>query len=426
MAGRRFVPESASSVVKRMPRWALISVGIAVLVVVAEVTYLIASSGGGADEPEAKRELPCNKRAASNAVDGGFGRAVRELGTVPPLSDVLEIYGVRVVGCADLTGDGVEEMVVQLAEPGLDLTGEEDRGGGEEEAETEPQAEVEQDPTAPLPPIADPASPWAIYVVRDDKWEPALIRAAAERAVVEIGEGEVTERSPGLAAGDPACCPSDERVGALRWMGEEFTYRPRGGPRGRTVALADGEAAALAGFDLRSGSLFEAIEHFGPASTYALTGSVCTAMWRDMGLELDLSAAGGLDPCGADGTVAAVRLKGDEAAQTGWKTQEGATVGVAEEELAELYPEMEELEEVEETGFGDETEGRLFALVLGEAGTAAPILAARMDDEGVISFEISVAAAPDPAATTGEPPSDGATTGETTTGERTAGEPPSR
>lgn len=420
MAGRRFVPESVSALLKRVPRWTLITIGIAVLVVAAEVTYLIASSGGGADEPQAERGLPCNKRAATNAVEGEFGRAVRDLGTVPPLSEVLDIYDVRVVGCADLTGDGVEDMVVQLAEPGLDLTGAEGEGieGEGIEGDTEADAEAGEDPAVPPPAIADPASPWAIYAVRDQEWAPAVIRARAERAVVEIGEGEVTERSPGLAAGELACCPSDERVGAVRWKGEEFSYRPRGGPRGRTLAFADGQAAALAGFDLRSGSLFEAIEHFGPVSTYARAGPLCAALWRDLGLELELSASGGLDPCGPDGTVATVRLEGGEAAQAGWKTEDGARVGAPEEELAELYPDMEEVEEDQQTALADDEEGRLFALVLGEDG-AAPVLAARLDGDGVIAFEVAVIPAPDPAATSGDVAS-----GETTTETTTSGESP--
>jgi len=360
--------EKLKSALGDLPRWALIVAAIACVVIVGEVVFLVVQSGGDGGTAAAGEEpLPCNSTEAENAVNADrFAQEVRDLGAVPPLSKVLEIYDLQLVGCADLTGDGIDEMVAQFTELGID---------------------PETTPNSPRP--------WAIYQAQEGRWIPALIRTHVPNAEVTIGDGVVNERSPGLAEGDPSCCPTGVRAGEVSWDGEQFTYKPESGPRGRTIALADGVPETLAGFGLQEGSLPDALELFGPPSSYTPQDELCPASWEDLGLEIDFANLGGLDPCGLDGRVASVRVEGLEAKQAGWQTQEGATVDMTEEELRVLYPEMQPAEQA--TFSPGLPEGELFTLVERPSpigvGELTPSLSARISDARVLGFEISVGAA---------------------------------
>ena len=340
------------------------AVAVVFVVILGEIVFLVLQVGDDGRTTSAEEELPCTERAANDVVSGDrFAQDVRDLGTVPPLSDVLEIYDAKLVGCADLTGDEVDEMVVRLLERGT--------------------APVEDAPVTEQP--TDSPTPWAIYVAEGPKWTPALVRPHVATSEVAIEDDVITERSPGLAEGDPLCCPSGQREGEVRWDGEGFVYRFRGGPRGSTIALTDGEPAAIAGFDLRAGGLSSAAELFGPPSSYAPEGEVCPARWEDLGLTIEFADPGGADPCGGEATVATARVEGPEAEQAGWRTQDEATVGTTEAQLRKLYPEMEPAEET--TFVPEEPVGQLFTLV-------DPSLSARVDDGEVVGLEVSVSVEP--------------------------------
>jgi hypothetical protein len=333
------VLDRARSAADHLPRWALVTIAVATIALVGEVAFLIARSGEDGGSSEADAALPCNDRAADDAVNADrFAQAVRDLGTVPPLSGVLEVYDAKVVGCADLTADGVDEMVVRL--PERDLSPED---------------------------LAEAPIPWAIYRAEDETWTPSLIRTHVPGAGLTIRDGLVREVSRGFAEGDSLCCPTGERGGEVRWDGEDFTYRPDRGPRGRTIALAEGEAAAIGGFDVRTGSLPAATALFGPPSSYTPQGEACPATWADLGLAIVFANFGGLDPCGPEGRVSTARVEAPEAAQAGWRTQEGATVDMPVDELRELGIERE-----------------------------TPTLSALVDGGRVIGFEIAVNAAGEP------------------------------
>src|SRR5690606_18926740 len=67
-----------------------------------------------AHEPEgqAPAQLPCDRREARRALDRGLlGESTPEVVPGERLSDT---YEVRLVGCADLTGDGLDELVMQV------------------------------------------------------------------------------------------------------------------------------------------------------------------------------------------------------------------------------------------------------------------------------------------------------------------------
>jgi hypothetical protein len=351
----------------RLPGWAIVTVSITVFAVVGEIAFLIAQSGGDGETSSAQETLACDDRAADTAVSADrFAQAVRDVGAVPPLSNVLEIYDAKVVDCTDLTGDGVDEMLVQM---------------------------VERD-VAPED-LADSPIPWAIYVAEDGKWTPTLIRAHVPGARPAVEGTEVGERSTAFAEGDPVCCPSGSRAGVVRWDGEAFVYRPDVGPRGSTIALNDaGAVAAFAGFDAQNGTFPAAVEYFGPPSTYAPQGELCLATWADIGLTIDFANLGGADPCGSDGRISDARIEGLEASQVGWQTQEGATVDMPEDRLRDLYPEMHPQED--STFVPEEPVGELFTLVNRTdptTGEQTPTLSARIDEGRVIGFELDVGAA---------------------------------
>ncbi len=360
----------AVDALRRVPRWAAIVVAIVAIAVVGESTFLIMQSGGEeAAKPVAtEKPLPCDEREAAEAVRSDrFAKQVRTIGTVPPLAKVLDVYDVHVLGCVDLTGDGVDEMVLQLTQSGI----------------------------APAT-AGGTAAPWAVYQPIDGRWTPVAIRTATGAAKVTVEKDQVREVSSALVEGDPLCCASGRREGVLRWNGKEFTYRPLGGPRGRTIAVGHGEAEAIAGFPLQEGSLADAVKLFGPPSTYGPTGEVCPAEWDDLGIRIDFANLGGLDPCGVDGRVADVTVQGPEARQAGWMTQEGAMVEITEKQLRRRYPDMAPAPK--ETVFSQEApEGRLFTLVHAPSEVGAdgvtPVLSARVSAGRVVGFEVQVGAA---------------------------------
>ena len=103
------------SALREAPPWALVVLVVLAVAVVGEVVFVVAQSDGDGDPPAAAEPLGCNDREADNAVNADrFAQAVRDLGTVPPLASVLEVYDAKVIECADLSEDESDEMVVQL------------------------------------------------------------------------------------------------------------------------------------------------------------------------------------------------------------------------------------------------------------------------------------------------------------------------
>jgi hypothetical protein len=377
MSVRRELRELASpavdavrAVFNRLPGWALVTISLTVLAVGGEIAFLVVQSGGDGETSSAEERLACDDRAADNAVSADrFAQAVRDVGAVPPLSNVLEIYDAKVADCIDVTGDGIDEMVVRMVERDVD-----------------PEE------------LAESPIPWAIYSAEEGKWTPTLIRAHVPGARLAVERTEIRERSTAFAEGDPLCCPTGTREGVVRWKGEAFVYRPSGGPRGSTIALADDDAvAAIGGFDAQNGSLPAAVDFFGPPSSYVPQGELCPATWADIGLTIDFANLGGGDPCGPDGRISDARIEGLEASQVGWQTQEGATVDMPENRLRKLYPEMHPQED--STFIPEEPVGELFTLVNRPSsigvGETMPTLSARVSEDRVIGFELAVGAAGD-------------------------------
>src|SRR4029453_15670105 len=80
----------------RLPGWAIVTVSITVFAVVGEIAFLIAQWGGDGETSSARETLACDDRAADTAVSADrFAQAVRDVGAVPPLTNVLEVYDAK-------------------------------------------------------------------------------------------------------------------------------------------------------------------------------------------------------------------------------------------------------------------------------------------------------------------------------------------
>jgi hypothetical protein len=135
----------------------------------------------------------CTKAAARKAVvstelarriKARLGRAVFR-----PGESVLGLYSVGRLICADVTGDGADEMIVLL-----------------------------QCCTVAAP------SPWAIFQAgRDGRWtlRYSRIKTVTFRLRVD-GNHDVEARMPDYAPSDAHCCPSHLKYIRAHWNGERF------------------------------------------------------------------------------------------------------------------------------------------------------------------------------------------------------------
>ena len=353
------------SALREAPPWALVVLGVLAVAVVGEVVFVVAQSDGDGDSPAAAEPLGCNDREADNAVNADrFAQAVRDLGTVPPLASVLEVYDAKVIECADLSRDESDEMVVQLLERDV-----------------------------PLEDTVDLPRPWAIYASDGEKWTPALIRSRVPGAEVTVEGGEVSERSSALVEGDLLCCPTGRPV--------SFAGTATGSPTTPTLAPRSHDRARRRGRGrdrrVRSpgGGFPGAVGLFGPASTYGPEGDTCPASWDDLGMTIEFANLGGLDPCGEEGRVAEARIERAEGGPGGMEDPGGRDRRDARGRAPKLYPDMRPA--AEDSLDPEEPVGELFTLVDRPSTVGldepTPTLSARVAEGRVIGFVISVGAA---------------------------------
>jgi hypothetical protein len=79
-----------------------------------------------------------------------------------------------------------------------------------------------------------------------------------------------------------------------------------------------------------------AVAAFGEPSSVARRGEVCRRSWSDLGLTIDF--AGPPDPCGPEGRVEEIRLRGPRAVEAGWRTAEGIRPGMPVSAALRRYP----------------------------------------------------------------------------------------
>jgi hypothetical protein len=79
-----------------------------------------------------------------------------------------------------------------------------------------------------------------------------------------------------------------------------------------------------------------AVAAFGEPSSVDRRGEVCPRSWSDLGLTIDF--AGPPDPCGPEGRVEEIRLRGPRAVEAGWRTAEGIRPGMPVSAALRRYP----------------------------------------------------------------------------------------
>jgi hypothetical protein len=352
----------------RSPKWMLPGLVGAVILAGVAVYLLVAASDEEGDPPvvaessrgdsSAKPATDCSRRTARDSVIGSeFEGAVRELGVVSPEQPLFGGAGYVVVEviCSDLTGDGAEELVVEL-----DCC-----AGG-----------------AP--------TPWAILVAGERGWQPAFYRTGIQ-ATLSVRGSEVVERSPAYAAGEPTCCPSSFRLGRIGWNGSGFAFETDEASAGRTIEAGRRGVTQLGGFQPAGKSPAQAAEEFGPPSYVGRNGELCVNEWRDLGLRIHFTILGGVDPCAADGRADSIELEDELAAQAGWETDRGLRVGLSVRRLRDIYPDARarSLPGI----------GRVLVLVeaptlIGQVG-AEPVIGARIEGGVVDELRMSVGATAD-------------------------------
>jgi hypothetical protein len=272
-------------------------VGIALALGLSAVG-LVACGGG-------KSQLACDKgQAASEVEQGQLGQELLRSNLSLFTTDAdLKRVPKRLIGCADLDGDGLDEMVVQT-----------------------------------LGPTGGAVTPWAILRQQGGKWQVALLRPDVQAAKVTIQGKNVGEVTPAYATNDPTCCPSGQRRGVVKWDGHAFVYEPEHAPPSKELVFSGINPVSVGGLDFVTGNLPQAITLFGVPSYYTRSGGGCPATWQDIGLEVDFGNFGGADPCGPQGRITKSTFHLREGEQAGWQTNLGLKLGDSQDRLIQLYP----------------------------------------------------------------------------------------
>jgi len=304
----------------------------------------------GCGEGESRALADCSRAEAQAAIkDGDFAAVVSRTISEPaggagPRPRVLQLE------CGDVSGDGVEEMVVRV-------------GNGK-------PSEI---------------SPWAIFSDDDGQWTLALARdqVSADLALTDRG---VVETQPVYRENDGACCPSGKRRGVVSWDGHGYTYTPDDGTPEREIVLGSATVRQLGSFRPPSGAS-GATRAFGtPAHTTAI-GSSCLRDWPDLGLAVAFASLGVDPPCA--GAVQTISLDGLTAEQAGWTTSDGLTIGEDVETLRSQYPNAKRAG----TGvpFVLPRAGTVYVLESTDRfGTHVPVLAARVAGGRVVGIDMYV------------------------------------
>ena len=362
----------------RVPKWLLWALAAVAVAAALGVAFLLgrssgdgkapasaATSRGKADDAPAAKEAVCSKPMAESAtLDTEFDdRIRREAATraalessqpsaIPFFTDDPVDYQVGILECADLTGDGIGEMVVGLAAG-----------------------------------AAGRVFQWAIFTPDGQgRWTLAFDRELSRASSIEIAGDAVLVETPIYGRDDPLCCPSGSKVTKFGLRGGEFgVISPTASAAERLIVIGRERVARIGRLEPLAAVPQTAKAAFGrPTGIGNYPDTLCKLGWEDIGLSISFANFGLGDPCGPDGRIASVEIVGLAAAQAGWETDRGATVGTTVAELERLYPNArrsgEELALVEvPSPFGEE--GR------------APIATAYLEDGAATAYRFYIGAA---------------------------------
>lgn len=319
--------QTPRAVTVRLPVWALVLGAIGLIAALLGLAFLLGRNSGDPDQSSnsvdtvqpAVDQLRCNENAAQAAtLNTEFADAIRAASRLQAVlnhyqasepqffSSYATDYQVSLVECADLTDDGVKEMVVGIS------------AGA--------SGRVFQ---------------WAIFAPDSDgSWMLAFDREGVDSTGLAVRANAVSARTPTYGKGDPLCCPSGFRQTTVAFRNREFRVTSAtASPDERRIEVEDGRVTALGHLDPRVDTPVQAIGWLGtPTSISNYPDEVCTITWSDVGLAIAFADFGGGDPCGQEGRIASFTLTGKPAEQAGWQLPEGGTVGISSGRLAELFP----------------------------------------------------------------------------------------
>lgn len=315
-----------------VPKWLVWTVVGAIVVAGVVAAFLLGRSSGGEGGPAAAVSTPPRDRAVERVAAGcskpmaekatlrsGFDDAIRNAGVVAAklagdepskgpgffTNNPIE-YQIAVLRCRDLTGDGNDEMIVGI-------------GAG----------------------AAGRVFQWAIFTPDEEGgWKLAFDREGGQVSDIGIRDDSVVARVPIYGPTDALCCPSGHRSIRVAYSnGRLRVVSPAASPRSREIVVAeDGSVTRLGRFQPPRDSSVQARSYFGTPTGVEDESDVCRLSWADLGLSITFANLGGRDACGPDGRVASFDLSGTPAAQAGWRTAEGARVGMSISVLLDLYP----------------------------------------------------------------------------------------
>jgi hypothetical protein len=360
-----------------IPKWALWTAAGVLAAAAVTVAFLIgrsssssstsssspdeATSQESSEEPEAV-EAPCNEREAQRATlrsefDDAISETARARGELsgyptPPTEVTFKETGsfrVAVLECVDLTGDGLEEMIVALSAG-----------------------------------ASGSIFQWAVFEPnKAGEWKLAFHREGSQVRSLGVDGNLITVKIPLFEEGAPTCCPTGSRTSSFEYTNGRYKAVGKTSTRERLIRVADGSVVRLGPLDTYTVSGADAIQAFGEPTSITDTGEICEFEWSDLGLVINFVDLGGLAACGPDGRIGSIELVGSTAEQAGWKTTEGTHVGMPLAEVRATHPDLSK------SGGAYELSQR--ATGFGEAGVT-PSVTARVANGEVIAMGLYVGA----------------------------------
>lgn len=347
----------------RIPKWLLGVAGVLVIIAIAGGAYLLGKGedNSGSGEPAATAPAECN-RAVARKVLSRRNPAVGLDSFSIAGGRTFDSYSLGPVECADLTGDGTDEMVVRLYFQTL-----------------------------------SGSAPWFIYGNEDGRWDLKLRRMLSGRDSIRVKDGVVKESAAAYAPGESLSSPSSERVGRVSWDGEKFIYESREGIGTGEVRFAGARAQAIGGMPVIGSYLPDAIDRFGPPSMYGgPEDEVCNAQWNDIGLIINFVNLGGGLAC-EDGAIQTFLITREAAEQAGWRVgPSGLAVGDRQDAIRSEYPQMAPGPDLYGTEEQQGAPGRDWSLITVRnpyTGGRLATLSARMSRGTAVAYVIYVGAA---------------------------------
>lgn len=316
-----------------VPKWAIWAGGAAVLLAVIALAFVLGRSSGDetegpsssptassegeegpAEEEEAGEPSPCTEEAAAETTSQkDFRRAHALYAQGGPSNGRIIIdpragFQIAALTCADLTGDGLDEMAYGLS------------GGASANIFI-----------------------WALFSPDGEGgWRLEFSRHGQQIYKLRAEGSSLFARAPVFKPGDGQCCPSGFRTIEVAYQGGEFAVPfVAGSAASRLIQIQNKEVISLGDFLPGVGSPADAKQVFGKPTTTQDDGEICPATWADLGLTIYFADLGGGDACSRSGRVGSIEIRGAEGDDAGWHTAGDISIGSTLAEARKVFPDAE-------------------------------------------------------------------------------------